>query len=70
MSQTAIDIGAIERELRQMWQEQAIHPNAGGQAVIRALTLNLIARAPDDAWAEQILSVAPGLTAQLIPIAR
>jgi len=64
MSQTVIDIGAIERELRQMWQEQAIHPNAGGQAVIRALTLNLIARAPDDAWAEQILSVAPGLTAQ------
>lgn len=64
MSEAAIDINAIERELRQMWQEQATHPDAGGQAVIRALTLNLIVRAPDDDWAEQSLAVAPALTAQ------
>ncbi|MCS6886711.1 MAG: glucose-6-phosphate dehydrogenase assembly protein OpcA [Chloroflexus sp.] len=64
MSEAAIDINAIERELRQMWQEQATHPEAGGQAVIRALTLNLIVRVPDDAWAEQVLAVAPALTAQ------
>ncbi len=64
MSEGAIDINAIERELRQMWQEQAAHPDAGGQAVIRALTLNLIVRAPDDDWAEQALAVAPALTAQ------
>lgn len=64
MSEVAIDISAIERELRQMWQEQANHPDAGGHAVIRALTVNLIVRTPDDSWAEQILAVAPELTAQ------
>ncbi len=64
MSELAIDIGAIERTLREMWQEQATHPEAGGQAVIRALTLNLIARVPDDDWAEQVLTIAPALMGQ------
>ncbi len=63
MSEAAIDINAIERELRQMWQEQENPPDAGGQAVIRALTLNLIARMPDDHWADLAMTVAPALTA-------
>ncbi|GIV87599.1 MAG: glucose-6-phosphate dehydrogenase [Chloroflexus sp.] len=64
MSEATVDMHAIERELHQMWQEQANHPNAGGQAVIRALTLNLIVRVYDDEWAEKALAVAPVLTAQ------
>lgn len=56
-----VDIGAIERELRQLWKENAAE--AGGQAVIRALTLNLVARAADSATAELVSEVARSLTA-------
>ncbi|MEF3273794.1 MAG: glucose-6-phosphate dehydrogenase assembly protein OpcA [Chloroflexus sp.] len=64
MSEAAIDINAIERELRQMWQEYATHPEAGGQAVIRALTCNLIVRVPNDRWAEQVVDISPALMSQ------
>ena len=43
--QTTVDIGAIERELRQLWTDNAAE--ADGQAVTRAITLNLVARASD-----------------------
>ena len=57
----AVDIGAIERELRQLWKENAAE--AGGQAVTRALTLNLVARATDSATADLISAVVQQLTA-------
>jgi glucose-6-phosphate dehydrogenase assembly protein OpcA len=56
-----IDIAAIERELRQLWQENAAE--AGGQAVTRALTLNLVARAADSETAEVISALVQRLTA-------
>lgn len=61
MTTTAIDIAAIERELRQLWQENAAE--AGGQAVMRALTLNLVARVSDSASAELVSAAALSLTA-------
>jgi glucose-6-phosphate dehydrogenase assembly protein OpcA len=61
MVATTVDIGAIERELGQLWKENAVE--AGGQAVTRALTLNLVARATDSATAERISGVVQGLTA-------
>lgn len=57
----SIDIGAIERELRQLWKDNAAE--AGGQAVTRALTLNLVARAADSATADRISDVVQRLTA-------
>ncbi len=56
-----VDIAGIERELGQLWKENAAE--AGGQAVTRALTLNLVARANDSATAEAISEVVQGLTA-------
>jgi glucose-6-phosphate dehydrogenase assembly protein OpcA len=56
-----VDIGAIERELRQLWKENAA--GAGGQAVTRALTLNLVARATDADTADRVADVAQRLTA-------
>jgi glucose-6-phosphate dehydrogenase assembly protein OpcA len=56
-----IDIAAIERELRQLWKENAAE--AGGQAVTRALTLNLVARATDAETAERISALVQQLTA-------
>jgi glucose-6-phosphate dehydrogenase assembly protein OpcA len=61
MVATTVDLGAIERELGQLWKENAAE--AGGQAVTRALTLNLVARATDSATAERISEVVQGLTA-------
>lgn len=58
---SGVDIGAIERELRQLWKENAA--GAGGQAVTRALTLNLVARAADTATADRISEVVQQLTA-------
>ncbi|GAB4439659.1 MAG: glucose-6-phosphate dehydrogenase assembly protein OpcA [Chloroflexi bacterium OHK40] len=58
-----IDIGAIERELRALWKDSAADPAASGNAVTRALTLNLVARATDSAMAEQVSAVAQSLTA-------
>jgi glucose-6-phosphate dehydrogenase assembly protein OpcA len=60
---TRIEIGAIERELRQLWKDSASEAAAKGYAVTRALTLNLVARARDDATAELISSVVQALTA-------
>lgn len=57
----SVDIGAIERELRQLWKENAAE--AGGQAVTRALTLNLVARATDSATADRLSDVVQRLTA-------
>jgi glucose-6-phosphate dehydrogenase assembly protein OpcA len=57
----SVDISTIERELGQLWKENAAE--AGGQAVTRALTLNLVARASDSATAEAISGVVQGLTA-------
>jgi glucose-6-phosphate dehydrogenase assembly protein OpcA len=57
----SVDIGAIERELRQLWKENAA--GASGQAVTRALTLNLVARATDSATADMVSDVAQRLTA-------
>jgi glucose-6-phosphate dehydrogenase assembly protein OpcA len=62
MTITTAEITTIERELRQLWEESA-HTAAGGQAVTRALTLNLIARAHDSAEAEQISAAVQQLTA-------
>lgn len=60
-SAPTIDIAAIERELRQLWKENAA--GAGGQAVTRALTLNLVARAVDSDAAEQLSALVQQLTA-------
>lgn len=56
-----IDIAGIERELRQLWKENAAE--AGGQAVTRALTLNLVVRATDSATADLASEAAMRLTA-------
>lgn len=58
---SSVDITAIERELRELWKENAA--GAGGHAVTRALTLSLVARAHDDETANRISEVAQGLTA-------
>lgn len=60
---TTVDIGAIERELRQLWKESAAGPAAHGQAVTRALTLNLVARARGREEGDRITEVVQGLTA-------
>jgi glucose-6-phosphate dehydrogenase assembly protein OpcA len=57
----SVNIGAIERELRRLWEEQAA--GAGGQAVTRALTLNLIARAADTETADRVSEAVQGLIA-------
>jgi glucose-6-phosphate dehydrogenase assembly protein OpcA len=59
--QTTVDIGAIERELRQLWTDNAAE--ADGQAVTRALTLSLVARATDGDTAERISQIVQELTA-------
>jgi glucose-6-phosphate dehydrogenase assembly protein OpcA len=61
MTMPTVDIAGIERELRQLWKASAVAAT-GGQAVTRALTLNLVARAHDDAMAAQINAVAQQLT--------
>lgn len=63
MHVTRVDIGAIERELQQLWQEQAREAARTGQAVTRALTLNLVARATEPQLAEQISAMAHELMA-------
>ncbi len=60
---TQIDIAAIERELRQLWKDSASEAATKGYAVTRALTLNLVARAHDNATADLISSVVQALTA-------
>lgn len=55
------DITTIEKDLRELWNENAA--GAGGQAVTRALTLNLLACARDAEIADTISSVARQLTA-------
>lgn len=57
-----IDISTIERELRQLWKEGS-GTTSGGQAMTRALTLNLVARAQDSLSAEQMSAVIQQLTA-------
>jgi len=52
-----VDSATIEGELQRLWQETA-ETATGGEAVTRALTLNLIARATDLAMAERIGAVA------------
>lgn len=60
---TRIDIGTIERELRQLWKDSATEAATKGYAVTRALTLNLVARAQNDDTAELVSSVVQSLTA-------
>lgn len=62
MTVPSVDIAGIERELRDLWQDNAAGA-AGGQAVTRALTLNLVARARDQTTADAISEVARQLTA-------
>lgn len=62
MTATTVDISSIERELRQLWKDNAAGA-AGGQAVTRALTLNLVARARDRATGDQVSDVVQRLTA-------
>ncbi|MCS6879832.1 MAG: glucose-6-phosphate dehydrogenase assembly protein OpcA [Oscillochloridaceae bacterium] len=57
-----VDSATIESELQRLWQETA-ETSASGEAVTRALTLNLIARATDPAMAERISAVARDLVA-------
>ncbi|MBP1464503.1 glucose-6-phosphate dehydrogenase assembly protein OpcA [Candidatus Chloroploca sp. M-50] len=59
---TTVEIGAIERELRQLWSESA-EKAPDGQAVIRALTLNLIACTHDAAHADRMTDAIQQLTA-------
>lgn len=61
MTTTAVDIGNIERELRQLWKNNAAE--AGGQAVTRALTLNLVARVRDRETGDRVSDVVQRLTA-------
>ena len=61
MTTTSVDTASIERELGLLWQKNAME--AGGQAVTRALTLNLVARACDSATADQVSDVVQQLTA-------
>ncbi|MFQ3660897.1 MAG: glucose-6-phosphate dehydrogenase assembly protein OpcA [Chloroflexaceae bacterium] len=56
------DSATIEGELQRLWQETA-EMAPGGQAVTRALTLNLIARATDPAMAERMSAVVRDLVA-------
>lgn len=56
-----IDIGAIEQELAALWKDSA--SKAEGQAVTRALTLNLVVRALDTASADQVSAAMAPLTA-------
>jgi glucose-6-phosphate dehydrogenase assembly protein OpcA len=62
MTTTTADIATIERELRQLWKDNAAGA-AGGQAVTRALTLNLVARARDRATGDRVSDVVQRLTA-------
>jgi glucose-6-phosphate dehydrogenase assembly protein OpcA len=57
-----VDSATIEGELQRLWHETA-ETATGGEAVTRALTLNLIARATDLAMAERISAVARELVA-------
>lgn len=57
-----VDSATIEGELQRLWHETA-ETAPGGEAVTRALTLNLIARATDLAMAERISAVARELVA-------
>ncbi|WP_240695768.1 glucose-6-phosphate dehydrogenase assembly protein OpcA [Candidatus Chloroploca sp. Khr17] len=61
-SMTMVEIGAIERELRQLWSESA-EKSPDGQAVIRALTLNLIACTHDAEHADRMTDAIQQLTA-------
>ncbi|NTU81130.1 MAG: glucose-6-phosphate dehydrogenase assembly protein OpcA [Chloroflexales bacterium] len=58
---TSVDTAGIERELGQLWKNNALE--AGGHAVTRALTLNLVARARDSATADLVSDVVQRLTA-------
>ncbi|NJN19804.1 MAG: glucose-6-phosphate dehydrogenase assembly protein OpcA [Oscillochloris sp.] len=58
----SVDLTSIERELRQIWKQNAADA-PGGQAVTRALTLNLVAKAGDPVLAEQISALFQSLTA-------
>jgi len=63
MNTTAVDIAGIERELRQLWKDNAAEAGAHGQAVTRAMTLNLVARARSREEGDAISAVVQGLTA-------
>lgn len=63
MQSTRVDISAIERALQQLWQEQASAAARTGQAVTRALTLNLVACATEPQLAERISALAHDLMA-------
>ncbi|MFV9504148.1 MAG: glucose-6-phosphate dehydrogenase assembly protein OpcA [Oscillochloridaceae bacterium umkhey_bin13] len=58
----AIEIATIERELAQLWREGGTEASTG-QALTRALTLNLVARATDTTAADQIGTTARELAA-------
>lgn len=58
-----VDSAAIERELQRLWQETAAGESGRGQAVMRALTLNLVVRVSDLTQAESITTVARELIA-------
>ncbi|MCU0490746.1 MAG: glucose-6-phosphate dehydrogenase assembly protein OpcA [Chloroflexaceae bacterium] len=60
-SPNPVDIAAIERELTQLWKEAA-EPGTTNHAVTRALTLNLVAVAPDSFSANRMTEVVMGLT--------
>ena len=62
MTAPAVDIASIERELRELWKDNAAGA-AGGQAVTRALTLNLVARAHNQETGDLVSDVAQRLTA-------
>jgi glucose-6-phosphate dehydrogenase assembly protein OpcA len=60
---TSIDLTALERELSQLWKENAAEAVARGYAVTRALTLNLVAQAHSTERADQISAAVQALTA-------
>lgn len=62
MTTATVDIASIERELRQLWKDNAAGA-AGGQAVTRALTLNLVALAHDRETGDRVSDVVQRLTA-------
>jgi glucose-6-phosphate dehydrogenase assembly protein OpcA len=61
MSDPGINLNALERSLRQIWQDQSTE--SGGQSLTRALTLTLIVRVADQAGADTVAAAIPALTA-------
>jgi glucose-6-phosphate dehydrogenase assembly protein OpcA len=57
------DIATIERDLQDLWKNNAAESAAAGHSTTRALTLNLLARASDSAQADEMSAVIQQLTA-------